>query len=229
MDEAHYFLTSDHDSEALDLQDGSYIFVSYRPSWIRAEVLEAAQTIIATRTSSPSDIALMQGLCGPCESEISKSDWNLTLDQLLMGEAAVLPGTEECGGTLQRVRLAPRLTPHSRHAGKYIDIPVPEREQFIFWQDGKASGPYARTLRELVREIEHLPSASVAGHLSRHDFSRWIGNVFGDFPLGKIVEKVESGAAVLGIDKARSEMCDAIRSRYDFVDPLPHETVLSAD
>jgi hypothetical protein len=48
------------------------------------------------------------------------------------------------------------------------------------FSDGPLRGRRARTLRQFVGHVEPAPSEALDGHLKRGDFSRWIGDVFGD-------------------------------------------------
>jgi hypothetical protein len=137
-------------------------------------------------------------------------------ETLVIGEAVVLPITDEAHGEARRIRLAPRLTPHVRHLAKYMDIPVPEGGAFVFWQDGLLTGQRARTLREFVDVLDHTPLSSFDGHLRRKDFSRWIAGVFGDFGLGNTVSEFEESYCGGNVTGVAEDLIREIRSRYDF-------------
>jgi len=219
LDEAHYFLGDHQVNQHLDLSIGSYILVSYRPSWIPSEALDATDAIIVTRESSPVELERIGKLCGSSYSTL-QGDWERELGSLTMSEAAVLPITAEAHGTLCRVHLSPRLTPHIRHATKYVDIPVPEKDEFVFSRRGLPSGPRTRTLRDLVQILSSIDAESISAHLGRHDFSRWIGDVFGDYPLARTISRIESQYPAVSVATCTLEVRDAIRSRYDLIDPL---------
>ena len=51
------------------------------------------------------------------------------------------------------------------------------------------------------------------------DFSRWIAEVFGDYPLAKRIEALERKYRTSGRDVA-PQIVEAIRLRYRFVDPV---------
>jgi hydroxymethylpyrimidine pyrophosphatase-like HAD family hydrolase len=220
VDEAHYFLREQGDNALLDLEIGSYTLVTYRASQLHRDILATAEVIIATRESDPREVVALRELCCPTDSGMDHAGWTHLLDSLVLGEAVALPRTVETGGELRRVRLAPRLTPHIRHAAKYVDIPVSGKDEFVFWRGNHPSGERARSLRQFVSVVEQRSMTDLDGHLQRGDFSTWIANVFGDYVLADVVRGIEgdyrSGESLDVIPKLK----DAIRSRYDFVNPL---------
>ena len=75
------------------------------------------------------------------------------------------------------------------------------------------------TLREFVEILDSVPAASLATHFQRHDFSRWLQDVFGDYPLASTVREIEDRRG-LGNDDGVAALTQAVRARYDFVDPF---------
>jgi hypothetical protein len=151
---------------------------------------------------------------------MSPEEWERLLGNLVIGEAVALPITEEAEGEMRRIRLAPRLTPHVRHLAKYVDIPVPGTRAFVFWRDGAPTGAPAHTLREFVAAVSQAPPAALDGHLRRSDFSRWVAEVFGDHPLARDLRRIEEEYRGGTLTDAAARLSDAIRSRYEFVEPL---------
>ena len=78
-------------------------------------------------------------------------------------------------------------------------------------------GRRARTLREFVDAVEQLPAAALDGHLRRGDFSRWIANVFGDYPLANTARGVEDDYSKGSRPDVATSLVQAIRSRYEFI------------
>lgn len=220
LDEAHYFLNDEKGRGVIDQDLGCYTLVSYRASFLHPDVLKRAEAIIVTRETDPKEVTALRDLCRGSAEAMSESEWIDTLKNLTLSEAAVLPLTTEAKGEVRRIHLAPRLTPHVRHVTKYIDIPIAERDRFVFWRNGSVSGQYARTLRQLVETMEHWPVSALHDHLVRNDFSRWLANIFGDYPLAKSVRTLENEYKQRQSGDVVLDIVAIIRSRYDFVDPL---------
>ncbi len=220
VDEAHYFLDDPHVPDVLDVDAGGYTLVTYRASKLRSDLLATCQAIIVTRESDPQEVQALRALCHLCEGSKTEGEWVQLFESLVLGEAVALPVTEEAGGDVRRIRLSPRLTPHVRHLAKYVDLPVSERHAFVFWKDG-SPGRRARTLREFVSIVEHSPATALDGHLRRRDFSNWITGVFGDYPLARTLRQIEDDCLAGGRPDVPSSLAQAVRSRYELIDPGP--------
>lgn len=219
VDEAHYFLDDPHAPDLLDLDASGYTLVTYRASKLRSDLLAASHAVIVTRESDPQEVRALRALCPPCEGFTTEAEWGQLFESLVVGEAVVLPVTDEAGGSVRRFRLAPRLTPHVRHLAKYIDLPVPEGRGFVFWNRGSPTGRRARTLREFVAVVEQSSPGELDGHLRRRDFSRWIADIFGDYPLAKTLRQLEDDYRSNERPDAPLNLVQAIRERYELVDP----------
>jgi soluble P-type ATPase len=228
LDEAHYFL---HDADVpalLDVEQHGYTLVSYRATNLHRRVLAGSEAIIVTRASDPREVGGLFDLCQSCQGRRSEAEWEQLLGSLAIGEAVVLPITQEAAGDVRRIRLAPRLTPHVRHLAKYIDIPVMESRAFVFWQDGEATATRPRTLRAFVEALEKVPPRALDAHLRRGDFSRWIRDVFGDYPLAKTIADIERAHTAGQPDDAPALLSRAVRARYEFLEPLAHQMAARA-
>ena len=129
-------------------------------------------------------------------------------------EAALLPGAEEAHGQVCRFQLAPRLTAHVRHRTKYLDMPVLDSQAFVFTGNGRP-GARARTLKEFTGLLRALPADRLAGHLWRHDFSRWIEDVFRDRPLAVHLREVEATIETDNPRDVADAVAQTIRARYE--------------
>ncbi|HVG71828.1 MAG TPA: HAD hydrolase family protein [Vicinamibacterales bacterium] len=216
LDEAHYFL---HEAEAqhlLDLDRNGYTVVTFCASRLPPKLLAATEVMIVTCESNHDELDALYRRCETCQARVDIAAWRKLLGHVGVGQAVALPITEEASGELRLFNIGRRLTPHVRHREKYVDVPVTEQKGFLFTAPAPATR--ARTLREFVTVLEAQPVDRLKGHLERGDFSRWIGEVFGDRALA-----VEIGGQerrfVSGIDgDTIPEIVSAIRGRYDLTD-----------
>jgi hypothetical protein len=116
------------------------------------------------------------------------------------------------------------LTPHVRHRSKYIDVPVPASRAFVFTEKGLPNGTRAETLDDLIAGLATADRETVDGHLRRHDFSRWLTDVFGDQVLGAEIRKMESRSQLESIVDIRESIIKAIGVRYYTADPAAFQT-----
>jgi hypothetical protein len=216
LDEAHYFLGGNDASRLVDLDYAGYTLTSYRASGIHPDVLASAQVLVVTRESDPADARMLRALCRRCKVERTDADWIATFAGLTIGEAAVLPVTDEAHGDVRRIILAPRLTPHVRHQTKYVDIPVVEHRGFVFTSNGTGKPRHVRSLKDFVKALEEVDASTLDGYLRRSDFSRWITDVFGDYPLAQAIHRLENEYRA-GVRKdVALGITQAVRSRYEF-------------
>ena len=113
--------------------------------------------------------------------------------------------------------IAPRLTPHVRHRETYVDVPVSSDRAFVFSANGQP-GHRIRTLRQFVFELEYTPPTLLAGYVMRGDFSRWIGDVFGDHALAGELRALEERYRAGSRAETVPEMASAVRGRYDLAE-----------
>jgi len=222
VDEAHYFL-HDGGSEQLDLEMNGYTIVTYCASRLPQELLDATEVMIVTCESNRAEVEALCRRCASCQ-HVDSDHWRAVLGHLARGQAVALPVTEEAGGELRMFYVGQRLTPHVRHREKYVDVPVTDNRAFMFRGAG-GKRVAARTLRQFVAALETLPRDETAGHLRRGDFSRWIGEVFGDWALADDVRTQEERFRT-GVDRDTiPEVADAVRGRYDLSGAPPDESV----
>lgn len=213
LDECHYFLNEVESVELLDLDLGAYTFVTWKPSDLSAAVSSAVDIVTATRLANKSEVDALGQIAG---EQIDPAEWYEPLANLGVTEAALLPPTDEAKGQLRRFRVAPRLTSHVRHCTKYFDSPASPADAFHFSDNHASTGQTAATLCELIEGIRQSMISVVHGHMGRHDFSRWIGHVLGDFDLAGVVRKLESAHLADQDTNGMSEaVLAAISGRYE--------------
>lgn len=216
LDEAHYFL---HDAEAqhlLDLERNGYTVVTFCASKLPPGLLAATEVMISTCESNHEELDALYRRCQTCQTRVDSAAWRKLLCHVGVGQAVALPITEEAGGELRLFNIGRRLTPHVRHREKYVDVPVTEQKGFVF--TAPASPARARTLREFVTVLETQPIDRLKGHLQRGDFSRWIGEVFGDRALAAEIREQEQRFVNSVDGNTVPEIVSAIRGRYDLTD-----------
>ncbi len=211
LDEAHYFLQDVQHTQLIDPELAGYIVVTYRMSSLDPAVRTSGDVVaLVTRERDSEEVDAVLGACRP---PLDATAARALLGALGRNEAALVPGVEEAGGRLRRFRIAPRLTDHVRHRAKYLDMPIAEAHAFVFSERG--SGPRARSLRQFVERLATLPPAQLRGHLDRHDFSRWLGDVFNDRPLAAHAAALESRVRMDGTHVIVDAIAQAVRARYD--------------
>jgi hypothetical protein len=212
VDEAHYFLGTPGSELLIDPELAGYILVTYRISDLDPAVRTACDSVVfVTRESDPEEARTLLTMCRPAGAGKVSAELFGTLQ---MSEAALLPGAEEAHGHVRRFQLAPRLTEHVRHRAKYLDMPVPDEQAFVFTDEGRR-GPRARSLKEFMRHLSVFPARAVEEHLRRHDFSRWLRGVFRDGPLAMRISALEDRLPTEDARDLGEAIVQCIRARYD--------------
>ncbi len=213
IDEAHYYLGGPESDRLLDPELEGYILISYRISGLAPSIRKTTDSVvIVTRETDPREAETLLELCRPCRDVDPH-----VFRHLAANEAALLPGSDESLGRVRRFRLAQRLTTHVRHRAKYLDMPVLESHAFVFASGGHP-GARATTLKDFMALLATLSSSGIEGHLRRHDFSRWIGDVFRDGPLRSHLRGIEDRVGTEDVRDVAADIAQAIRARYEAAD-----------
>jgi haloacid dehalogenase-like hydrolase/uncharacterized protein DUF87 len=215
LDEAHYFLAGSDVSHCIDPELAGYILVTYRVSSLPAPIRMTEDAVVmVTRETDPEEAKTLLAMCRPQPCVGASPE---VFRDLQTTEVALLPGAEEARGQVRRFQLAPRLTTHVRHRTKYLDMPVLEAQAFVFTGNGRP-GARARTLKEFTGLLRALPPDRLASHLRRHDFSRWIEDVFRDRALAAHLRVVEARVIEDDTRDVADAVGQAIRARYETTD-----------
>jgi hypothetical protein len=93
-------------------------------------------------------------------------------------------------------------------------MPVGDGQAFVFSTGGR-TGARALTLKAFTGLLLTLPGDLAEGHVRRHDFSRWLDDVFRDHPLAAHVRGIEARVQTDGIREIVEAIAQAIRARYE--------------
>jgi hypothetical protein len=185
-------------------------------------LVAATEVILVTRESNLDEIEALRKQCDACR-HLDSSAWQM-LPDLPIDQAVALPVTDEAGAEFRRFVIGERLTPHVRHRQKYVDVPVSDNHAFVFDSGRRAMTVRAHTLREFVSAVEDLDETDARGYLRRGDFSRWIGDVFGDHALARELQGYERRYTTQKYADALEQVVSAINSRYELTDPTDVES-----
>ena len=92
-------------------------------------------------------------------------------------------------------------------------MPVPTEQAFLFTEET----PFAlraRTLKEFTEALSRMPFDSIRRYLNRHDFSRWIDDVFGEYTLAAQIERLENQNVSRQDPGLRDAIIRLIEERY---------------
>jgi len=212
LDEAHYYLGRADSAHLIDPELAGYILVTYRISGLIPSIRMTSDAVVmVTRETDRHEAETLLQMCRPKPCATFRPH---LFGDLATGEAALLPGAEESLGGVRRFGLASRMTVHVRHRTKYLDMPVLDSQAFVFSENGRP-GPHARTLKEFMGLLAALQAERIEGHLRRHDFSRWLDDVFQDNPLGSYVKTIEARVDTEDAHDVAADIAQAIRARYE--------------
>jgi hydroxymethylpyrimidine pyrophosphatase-like HAD family hydrolase len=212
LDEAHYYLGGPDTGKLFDPELAGYILVTYRISGLARSIRMAPDSVVmVTREADPLEGETLARMSRPDPPTNVRAS---LFRDLATNEAALLPGSEESHGQVRRFQLAPRLTAHVRHQVKYLDMPVFDHQAFVF-TDSDRHGPSAHTLKEFMGLLAALPSERIQAHLQRHDFSRWLADVFRDHPLAARVRDIEKRSTIEDAKDLAADIAQSIRARYE--------------
>ncbi|HET7617568.1 MAG TPA: HAD family hydrolase [Vicinamibacterales bacterium] len=215
IDEAHYYLHGADALQLLDLEENGYSLVTYWASRLPKSFLDAIDVMIVTSATNQAEVDALRECCAMGDAD--PEQWSL-LTRLGPTQAVALPVTEEAQGALRLFRVGRRLTPHVRHREKYVDVPVAEYQAFVFSVNGRAPFRRIRTLREFVAALDGMPAGEPEPYVRRGDFSRWIGDVFGDRVLAAELRALEDRHRQTPLAETIPDIAAAIRARYELGD-----------
>jgi hypothetical protein len=191
IDEAHYCLHGGGvAADALDVAERGFCFVTYRPSWLREEVIQAVDIFVLACTAGSEELAFLAATLPAVVSEgagISEA-----LARLPRGEFLLVQRDRGHRPSALTFVAAPRQTVHVRHLTKYVDSCVPPGREFRFrGPDGRVRAS-ADSLHSFRRVVATAAADVLAHHAGHGDFSRWVRDVFADAELARQLRKIEA-------------------------------------
>ncbi len=197
----------------LDPAAKGYLLVTWRPEELSADALAALDAVIALGSPHPADqlVELTAAVAGMPRAEIAR---------LLEGPTgrAVLAWRQHPRRAVT-FTLGPRSTSHLRHTHKYNHTGVEPAHRFHFrTEPDNPTGAVAANLSELEAELVRCDRGVLRHHCPRHDFSRWIADVFHDQPLAANLAACEAQitthnpAAV--VEEGRLALVAALQARH---------------
>ena len=180
------------------------------PHWI---IIEEAHMV-------PSELLDRARACGSVCLVTYHPDW---LPQAAIHASDVLITLEAGGTALLRtsgstpIRFRPRAREirHVRHQRKYASGQVPYERGFTFRDSSGAIGPHAGSMSEFAIQVQEAAPKVLVHHATRHDFSRWIRDVFQDKHLATAVRRAEDELRPDAVDLFRNALLAMVGLRYD--------------
>ena len=209
VDEAHYFFQAGSPLlRHLSSSTGSLCLVTYRPSLLADEVYESIGAHIVTSTKVEEERYFM--------TKILQAQDGLDLQAHVALDALEVP---RAGLLLRGAPKVPwqvftptkRISRHAHHARKYADTRLAQDKAFRFIDAGEPLIAY--NIIDFHQAIQSAPLASLRHHLSKGDFSRWVGEVIGDEQLASGLRKLER-STLPGSTLDRSEILAHIEDHY---------------
>jgi hydroxymethylpyrimidine pyrophosphatase-like HAD family hydrolase len=207
------------DLVAEQMRAGGFGLISYRPSQVAPQVLQAIDRWMLTRTRLPTERTTLEG----CLREVGQPSDLASLAALAVGQALLCEGAGAAGTPAHpsgiSFRMMPRQVPHVRHLHKYLRAPLPEPRRFYFQIEEPYGGSrVAASLWELRDALGDLPVATLAHHLYRGDFERWVRDVLRDPELARRLRKLSRRQ--LAGEELREALVTTVASRYEELESL---------
>lgn len=190
-----------------------YLLVTWQPEELSADALAALDVVIALGSPHPADqlVNLTAAVADMPRAQIAR---------LLDGPTGrAVMARRDHPRQATAFTLGPRNTPHLRHEHKYNRAGVEHAHHFHFRTvPDTPTGAIAANLSELQAELVRCDRGVLRHHCPRHDFSRWISDVFHDKPLAVELAAAEvqlgaqSPAAV--VEQVRVALIAALQARH---------------
>ncbi len=191
--------------------DSGRCLVTWRPQSLSDEANSSIDAVLVTSgpAQPESTLALTAAIVGVASEEFPH--------KILESRGRAL--LAERGRPPVAFTIGTRKTPHFRHEHKYGLVGLDERRRFYLrlGQDA-TTGTSLGNLDELEAALQTSPDSVLCHHCPRHDFSRWVAEVFRDEQLAAAISRVENVVAPNSepqvIEAAREDLLAALRARH---------------
>jgi hypothetical protein len=107
---------------------------------------------------------------------------------------------------------------HVRHRHKYAEGQVPYERGFTFRDATNAIGPHVASIADFSAELDRVSTDVLVHHARRHDFSRWVREVFHDRLLADAIARCENDVGPHSGAGFRTALKELIGLRYDLAE-----------
>ncbi len=189
-----------------------YCLVTWRPRDLAAEVVASLDAVVAAGSAQPGDdvVDVAAAIGGVPRMEMAAL--------LARGSGTAVLARRDAPRRAESFTVARRATPHFRHTHKYDRRPLDQQRRFYFRRSAaELTGATAGNLIQLEDELSRCERAVLRHHCSRHDFSRWVADVFRDPGLSAQLAEVEASvgdtSAGAVVEHARLELVHALEAK----------------
>lgn len=172
---------------AFEPANRGYCLITWHPDDLVPEAVAALDAVVALGSPDPDEdvVALAAAVGAVPRSVVAR--------QLAGPRGSAVLTRRDAPRRAQAFTVGTRSTPHLRHVHKYDRWPLEEHRCFYFRRSpSELTGATSRSLVSLEDELGHCERATLRHHCPRHDFSRWVADVFHDRPLADRLAEVET-------------------------------------
>lgn len=189
-----------------------YCLVTWRPRELAVDVVASLDAVIAIGSADPDDAVVD---LAAAVGEVPRVE---VASLLTVGSGTAVLTRRDAPHQAQAFVVAQRVTPHLRHTHKYDHRPLEGERGFHFRRSPtELTGALAANLAELEDEVSRCERAVLRHHCPRHDFSRWVADVFHDPGLADTLATAESSvteaSTAATVEQARLEVIGALQAK----------------
>jgi hydroxymethylpyrimidine pyrophosphatase-like HAD family hydrolase len=194
-------------------EQGGMSLVTYRPSLVAPRLLASIDHWLLKRLQHPGDV---EAVLGQLPDRYREDSLPARLQQLQTRQVYLCDELcpDDVHSRVITLRSEARRTMHRRHLYKYLHAPLPQAKQFYFNDEqGRFLGYAAGNLWEFSEGIKRVVPESLATHLARGDFERWVREVLRDTELADQIRKL--ARRQLDPDTLRDVFSGIVIHRYE--------------